>query len=291
MKRALSLVVLAAAAGIAAGCGATTVAVVVSHSDSSAVPLHGPVLGGEVTVVAFSKDHVLLCTSTWNDGVFHSPPQPPCRSGIRAVGVHVGALAKQEGQSSRWGPLYLVGRYAGGTFYVTSQRHWAPTVRTKDPMAKPPCPTPRGGWRYVRSGEQLHAVNHYRRLTGHRDITSLAYFGGEILTLASTHPARTRAVVGRYGHNQLCVVKSRYTPLVIRDVRHRAVRILTHFGMGKDAATWGWPSGAGGQSVSRTGQPTTPLDVFVVTPRLQAFLDRQPPGVIRVEAALHPLGR
>ncbi len=294
MKRSLAAVLLGAAI-VAAGCGGA--ARVVSQPTLVRAQIHGPRLAGAVTVVATSNGDVHICTSSISDLVAHFPPRPPCATGLRAVGVRVGALPPPAtGQSARWGALYLVGRLSGGAFYVTAQRHWPPKnwppkTRSSDPLAKPPCPTPQGGWIYRRSHEQLRAVNHYRRLTGHRDITSLAYFAGQILTLASTNPARTRAIVGRYGPRQLCVVRSRYSAGVIFAVRHRVRRILQRFFRGTDAAKWGWPSLAGGQSVSRTGQPTTPLQVFVVTPKLHAFLNRQPQGVIRVEAMLHPLPR
>ena len=193
------------------------------------------------------------------------------------------------GKPERWGNLYLVGRYANGTFYVASQRHWAPKTRGHDPFAKVPCPAPKGGWLLERSYPMMQALRHYPRLTGHRDIDSVAFFDqGSILTVASTHPARTRAALGRYGPRQLCVVHTRYAPKLVHAVRRRAVALLRFFSS-PDAAEWGWPSGGGGYSVSPTGQPTTALDVLVVTPKLQAFLNQQPRGIIVVDAALHPV--
>lgn len=288
MKRLAVAALLATAIAGAAGCGSAGTAVDSLTRVSHAVG-GGPELAGQVQVVAYSGRNVRICTSTAILAVLVFPPRPPaCEDGLPVIGVDVAALTSHvTGKPERWGTLYLVGRYANGTFYVTSQRHWAPKTRGHDPFAKVPCPAPKGGWLLQRSYPMMQALRHYPHLTGHRDIDSVAFFGrgGSILTLASTHPARTRAALGRYGSRQLCVVHTRYAPKLVHAVRRRAVGLLKF----SSSSVWGWPTGGGGSSVSPTGQPTTALDVLVVTPKLQAFLNRQPPGIIVVDAALHQI--
>lgn len=293
MSRTLTLVLLATAAAAATGRGS---AAKVVHSrffiEQRLVAVRQPLLAGEVQVVAYSSSGVRICPPYADPLVYRPPRVPACKSGLPVTGVDVSALDRQEkGKPARWSYLYLVGRYAHGAFAVTSQRQSAPRTRGHDPFAKVPCPTPRGGWVLKRSSAQLEAVNHYRRLTGHRDIMSLAYFDrGSILTLASTNPARTRAVVGRYGPRQLCVVKARYGPGVVARVRHR-IRHLLGVVFKPNAGQWGWPTGGAGIGVSPGGQPTTSLEVLIVTPKLRAYLRRQPPGIVVVDASLRPVAR
>jgi hypothetical protein len=255
---------------------------------------HGRLLGGEVQVVAYPHGNVRICTEMFDNLVYGPPRVPICANGIRATGVRIGALkGREKGRPERWGYLYLVGRYTSGVFEVTSQRRWAPRTRGHDPFAKPPCRTPAGGWHVnginARPFAGMRALNRYYRTTHHHDITSVAFFEkGDVLTLASVAPARTRRVLGPYWPRQMCVVKARYPRATVIRVRHRMVGLITGPNAPRGAA-WGWPQGGGGQGVSSAGQPTTELDVFVVTPRLRALLRRQPPGIVVVQPVLAPL--
>ena len=293
MKRALAAVLLGAAVATVAGCGGTA-ELVNSPPHMARAADHGPKLAGEVTIVARSRRDVHICPAVFiATGAYSSSPTAPnCEDGLPAVGVHIRALSQAPGSSVRSGPLYLVGRYVNGTFYVTSQRHWAPNVRGHDPSATPPCPTPAGGWHAVgvdaRPYRGMVALRNYGKTTGHRDITSVAFFDkGDVLTLASLDPARTRRVLGPYFPRQLCVVKARYPRKTVGRERGRMVRLIRDPNS-PGAAAWGWPQGGGGEGVTSGGQPTTGLDVLIVTPKLQAYLDQQPPGIVVVDAALHP---
>ena len=287
IRRGAVLAALAAVAVMTAGC-ASAEPVGFSGPHISRAVGGGPELAGQVQVVAYSSGNVRICTNTFVALSAGPPRVPACTDGLPVVGVDVGALTStMPGNPARWGSLYLVGRYADGTFNVTSQRQWAPKTRGHDPFAKVPCPAPKGGWLFERSFAQERALRRYPSLSGHRDIDSVAFFGkgGSILTVASTHPGRTRAVLGPYGPRQLCVVHTRYAPKLVHAVRRRTVALLRF----RSSAAWGWPNGGGGYGVSPSGQPTTALNVLLVTPKLQAFLNRQPPGIIAVDAALHPL--
>lgn len=257
---------------------------------TSAVP-HSHLLAGEVQVVAYPHGDVRICPNT-TVLLDRGPPRvPSCTDGLLATGVDVSALkTREKGKPARWGFLYLVGRYANGRFAVKSQRPFAPPTRGHDPFAKPPCAAPSGGWRLeTRTFTQMRALNHYSRLAHHHDLVSVAFFhDATILTIASVDPARTRAVLGPYWPRQLCVVKTRYSRATVRRVRERMVGLLKS-PTSSAARALGWPTGGGGSGVSEAGQPTTELDVLIVTPKLRALLRRQPPGLVVVQAALSPL--
>jgi hypothetical protein len=167
-----------------------------------------------------------------------------------------------------------------------SQRRPVP-FRGSPFLPTPPCAAPTGGWRLTAPTEaQRNTLFDYFSLSHHRDLTSIAFFHDDtIAVVASTHPRRTREVLDRYWPHQLCVVRARYSPGLIDRVRHRLVGLLRPSAR---AAEYGWISEAGGVSENDRGQPITPITVLIVTPRLRAFLRRQPPGLVVVEPILRP---
>jgi hypothetical protein len=174
-----------------------------------------------------------------------------------------------------------------GVFQVVSQRRPAPFTGAPF-LPTPPCAAPPGGWRLVApTPVQESTLFHYLSLAHHDDLTSIAFFHhGRIPVVTSTHPRRTREVLGRYWPDQLCVVRARYPRGLINRVRHRLVRLMWPSAR---AARYGWISEAGGLSESNAGQPITPITVLIVTPRLRAVLRRQPPGLVVVESILRPV--
>jgi hypothetical protein len=132
---------------------------------------------------------------------------------------------------------------------------------------------------------QRNTITTYHRRHA-RDITSVAFFHhATIPVIASTHPRQTRMALTRFWPRQLCVVPSRYSHSIIERVRKRMVRLLD---FGSTAARYGWITGAGGISCNERGQPTTPLEVLLETPRLRAVLRTMPRGVVVVDATLRP---
>ena len=246
-------------------------------------------LAGQVQVVAYADGDVRICPD-YAIALDLGPARPPnCRNDLRAVGVRVDALPSHSTKPrERWGYVYLVGRYRGGTFWVTSQRRSAPKTPGRHPfLATPPCAPPTGGWRLVApTPAQRDAITAYQRQ--HRgDITSVAYFHDDTIpTVAATHPKRVRALLGGVWPHQLCVVRSRYLHALINRVRARMVRLLESR---STAARYGWISGAGGLSCSERGQPTTPLEVLIETPRLRALLRQTPPGLVVADATFKPV--
>jgi hypothetical protein len=284
MKLAVATTLLAVAlSGCASGMH------VVGEPHVKDVP-KGQLLAGNVLVVQVPGGEVRICGLQGSDLMFGPPG---CAGGPRAVGIRPDLLQEHSSKpAERWGYLYLVGSYRSGTFRVTSQslqRH--PTQPAGTSFARPPCAAPSGGWVLAtRTQAQEWSLDHYSTLAGHHDLVDIAFFDhGSVLTVASSHPARTRAVLGKYWPRQLCVVRARYSrALLIRESAR--METLLKPPSSPAAAAYGWPNAAGGTTVDDRGQPMTNLDVLLVTPKLRAYLSTQPPGLIQVEATLRPVG-
>ena len=279
--KAAPIALLAALAAAAAGCGG-----------SAARAAQGPLLAGQVQVVAYADGDVRICPPFGIALDLIGPQRPPlCTHGLRAVGVDTNRLSIHPlGRPERWGFLYLTGRYHGGVFWVKSQRPHGPTPQPAGTSAfdKPPCPAPPGGWVLdTRTPAQEKTIDHYSELAGHRDLVDIAFFDQDsVLTVASTNPARTRAVLGPYWYRQLCVVKARYSRATVVGVGRRLQRLMTS----PSSADYGWITGAGGVGpIGNNGQPRTSVQVLLETPRLRALLRRLPKDLVVVQATLSPV--
>lgn len=278
-------VVVAVLAVVAAGCGG-------SHSTVGPPAAQGRLLAGQVQVVWYSSDNVRICPNFATPVDFGPVAPPPCANGLRVVGVDTSLLTEHaQGHTEHWGYLYLVGSYHDNLFTVRSQRLHGPTTQpVGSSLDKPPCPTPRGGWLLTsRTPIQERTIEHYSHFAHHHDLVSIAFYDqGSVLTVASSNPARTRAVLGPYWRRQLCVVKARYTRATLVGVGKRLERLMTS----RRSAELGWITGAGGTGpLNDNAQPTTSVEVLLETPQLRALLQRLPRGLVVVEAALRPVGR
>lgn len=279
----MPIALLTAVAVAVAGCGSGT------HVKGEPGPEpNGPRLAGQVLVETDSSGGVRVCGSQTSDLMFGPPG---CIGGPEAVGLDPGALPEHSSKPAvRWGYLYLVGRYRDGKFYVDSHSSHGPRNQPASTnFDNVPCVAPRGGWRATAPTQSQRAtVDHYSKLADHHDLVDIAYFDhGSILTVASSDPARTRRVLGKYWPRQLCVVKSGYPRSLVTREGTLMVNLMKFHG----GATYGWPTGAGGTTVSGLGQPMTNLMVLLVTPQLRAYLAKQPPGLVSVQASLNPLPR
>ena len=277
--------VVSVVAAVTVGCGG-------AHSHASPGPgSPGRLLAGRVQVVWYSSDNVRICPFVATALDFGPPEPPACANGPRAVGVDTSLLTEHaQGRTEHWGYLYLVGSYHAGIFSVTSQSVNAPSAPSPGPsLDKPPCATPPGGWFLTsRTEAQDRTLEHYSKLAGHHDLVDISFFDhGSVLTVASSDPARTRAVLGPYWRRQLCVVKARYSRATLIGVGKRMERLMAS----RRSAAYGWISGAGGTCASDSGQPTTCVEVLLETPRLRALLRRLPRGLVVVQPTLRPLGR
>jgi hypothetical protein len=287
MKAALVAVVSVVAA-VAVGCGGSGLHVV-GEPHVKAVP-KGHLLAGQVLVVELPSGEFRICGNQASDLMFGPPA---CPGGPLAVGIRADEL---QGHSSkpheRWGYLYLMGSYRDGTFRVISQSRRGPSNQpTGSSFGEPPCAAPPGGWLLrPRTDAQQNSIDHYSKLAGHHDLVGIAFFDhGSVLTVASSDPARTRAVLGKHWPRQLCVVKARYSRALLIHEEAKMVALLKQPGS-PAAAAYGWPSGGGGTTVNYRGQPMTTLEVLLVTRKLRAYLREQPPGIIQVQATLRPFG-
>jgi hypothetical protein len=278
MKRRLAVALVLVLAGFAAA----------SASNASR---DGKLLGGYVQVVAYSSGQVRICPDYAVAVGSRSTPSPDCSTGLPAVGVQTDALPNQSSNpDERWGYLYLVGTYDGGTFSVSSQSQQAPPGSNPPgpTFGKPPCRRLGGEWGVVHPAPvQFDTIRAYKRRYP-RDITSVAMFdNATVATIASTHPRRTFAALERAWPKQLCVVRSRYSLATIWRTRKKMVKLLEL--QGSATALYGWISGAGGISCNDQGEPTTPLELLIETPALGAVLGGQPRGLVVLDAALHPV--
>jgi len=287
MKAALPAVVSVVAL-VAVGCGGSGVRAV-GEPHVKGIP-KGQLLAGRVLVVELPGGEFRICGNQASDLMFGPPA---CPGGPRAVGVRSDALPEHSSHpQERWGYLYLTGAYRSGTFYVTSQSPHGPSSEpVGSSFGTPPCAAPSGGWLLTsRTAAQRRSLRDYAKLAGHHDLVGIAFFDhGSILTVASSNPARTRAVLGKYWPRQLCVVEARHSRAVLNREAARMVALLRQ-PSSPAAAAYGWPSAGGGMTVSDRGQPMTTLEVLLVTPELRAFLRRQPRGLVQVEATLRPFG-
>jgi hypothetical protein len=219
------------------------------------------------------------------------PPRPPnCRHGLRAIGARVSGLTNHGTKSrERWGTRYLVGVYRGGVFRVLSQQRDAPRTPDAPLLVTRLCSTPAGGWRYLASNmEEEVAIGVYRNQNP-GEITSLANSDDGVLVVTSTKPAQTRANLGRAWPGAVCVVRARYSRALIHRVERRMCKLLFREWRKVNGAKYGWMSGGCGFGENERGQPTTPIDVLIVTPQLRAVVRRQPPGLVEVDATLRPV--
>jgi hypothetical protein len=244
----------------------------------------------QVQVVAYSSTDVRICPGYAMSAA--GPEQvPPCANGLPATGVDVSALTDQiPGQPERWGSLHLVGVYQDGTFQVQSQGPPQTPPNPPSPYDGPiPCRAPAHGWRHTMPTQSQRAtLDHYYARVHHHDLVSAAFFHGTVLVVSSVDPARTRAFFRPTWPRQLCVVKARHSRPFVNRVRAKLLRLVQP-PTSSGAALYGWVSGAGGYGTNAHGQLTLSLDVLIVTPALQTFLQHQPRGIVVVDSTFEPV--
>jgi hypothetical protein len=279
MKSAL-VVLLAAFAVAAAGCGS-----------SGSRPAPGPPAAGgqlleapQAQVVEYPDGSVWICPPYADGGVAGLPAAPNCRGGLPAKGIKVDGLHSHV-KGVHWGLLHVMGVYRDGTFWVRSQGPWRVAPNPYSPFEGPvPCRAPSGGWRSAASPESQRAtIGAYQR--AHRgDLVSVSFFRN-VLVVASSHPARTRALLGPDWPKQICVVRSTYSRPFVNRVREKVLGLMRPVSR---AARYGWVTGAGGYGVNARGETTISLQVLIETQQLRAFLRLLPRGIVALESEFQP---
>lgn len=284
MKRALGAVLLVTVSVAAAGCVGSSV-----KGEPGPAPSSPLLAAAQVQVAAYPNGQVWICPPYAIATVAGPEAAPNCRGDLRAEGVQVSALHSHL-KGVRWGMLRLVGVYRNGTFHVTSQGHWRVAPNPYSPFNAPiPCRAPAGDWRLVAPTQAQRATISRYQYAHRGDLVSISFFhDATILVVASTHPARARAILGRAWPRQLCVVKARYSRRFVNRVRAKVLGLMQPLSR---AARYGWVTGAGGYGVNARGQTTISLQVLIETPQLRAFLRRLPRGVVALESTFQPVPR
>lgn len=259
------IVSLACVAVVATGCAGTAV---VSQPKPG---LHqGPLLEGTGGICASGKVVRFQSAST---GVVASPPPTVCDGGIPLHGFAVARLKLfPVGHGVAVGSAYVKGVYRDGALYVIAQGEPGP-AGVGPVLSDLPCRAPAGGWPTVPVGNAaFEAALRSNRFKG--DLTAVRLFrahGVTVLAVASTHPARTRRILGLQLPARLCVMRSRYGNRVIRKTRARLEASMTHYGIYEVGA-----------AMSGRGQPVLESRTLRMTPRLRAWLRTMPPGLVQI---------
>jgi len=261
-----SLAALTAAAGVASAASSELV-------------------GGSGIVVAYSARDVRFCDGPVTLALRPGPPR--CGAAIRVRGVDLSRLTNRTSRHGRsWGLAYLAGTFSDGTLSVVRQAPPRPATSAGPFLRNPPCAAPRGGWARGRPSESARGAFDAYRARYPGDVASGAMFhpasGVSVLTVASTNPARTRAVLGVPWRGRLCVVRSRYSPAVVRRVEASLAALLR-------SAHDRYELTGVGLSVTTQGQPRVVVEALVETPALREVVSSEPAGLVEIVPWLRPV--
>jgi hypothetical protein len=242
-----------------------------------------PVVGGSGIVVAYSAGDVRFCNGPMTLALRPGPPR--CGNAIRVTGVDLTKLEDRvSGHGTTWGRAYLAGTFESGTLTVVRQGPPRPAVRSGPFLRRPPCAAPRGGWARGPSGASANRALDAYRARFPADVASVAIFhpgaGARVVTVASTNPARTRAILGPSFRRRLCVVRSRYRPAVVRSAKASLTALLLHRRYELTGV---------GLTVSEQGQPRVLAETLVETSGLRRVVASKPAGLVEIVPWLRPV--
>jgi hypothetical protein len=278
-----------AALALAVGAGAVFLAVrafvvtgghpAITSPMSSATPPTR--VGASGLVEARSSSDVRFCVPQTLESL--KPGPPPCGPFVKAIGVDLSRLSNRRTVDGvTLGDAHLAGTLRDGTLYVSKQTPPRPTGEEPS-LRQPPCLAPQAGWAHSDAPPSLDSVDEYERAHP-QDVSSVALFHPTartwVVTIASTNPASTRAILGSTYPNELCVVPSRYTV----DQVSVALATLTSFAERHQYGIYGVGRGA-----AQDGQPTVIVSAVVGSPALDAEISSLPARLVRVEPWLMPL--
>jgi hypothetical protein len=250
---------------------------------SALVASSSPVVGGSGIVVAYSAHDVRFCNGPMTLALTPGPPR--CGAAIRVSGVDLSRLEDRVSRHGRtWGRAYLAGTFENGTLTVMRQGPPKPAVSSGPSLRKPPCGAPRGGWATgPPTASESRALDAYRARFP-ADVVSVAIFhptsGGSVTTIASTNPARTRAILGPPFRRRLCVVRSRYRAAVVRRTKASLTALLRRHRYELTGV---------GLTVSEQGQPQVLVETLVETSGLRRVVASKPAGLVEVVPWLRPV--
>jgi hypothetical protein len=238
-------------------------------------------VGASGLVVARSSSNVRFCVPLMLASLTSGPPK--CGSFVKTTGVDLSRLSNRRTVDGvTFGDAYLAGSLQDGTLHVSQQT--PPRPATSEPsLRQPPCQAPKGGWARSDAPPSLDPVDGYERTHPH-EVSSLALFHPAartwVVTIASTNPARTSAILESTYPDQLCVLQSHYR---VSDVT-AARATVTSFAQHHQYGVYGVGLGA-----AQDGQPRVIVSAVVDTPALEAAISSLPAGLVRIEPWLEPL--
>jgi hypothetical protein len=248
-----------------------------------------PVVGGSGIVVAYSAQDVRFCDGPVTLALTPGPPR--CRDAIRVTGVDLSRLEDRVSRHGKtWGRAYLTGTFGNGILTVVRQGPPKPAVSSGPSLRKPPCATPRGGWpNGASSASASRALDAYRARFP-ADVVSVAIFhpasGVSVTTIASTNPARTRAILGPRFGGRLCIVRSRYSAAVVRSAKASLTALLRR----SSSPSGRYEMTGVGLTVSEQGQPRVLVEALVETSGLRRVVASKAAGLVVVVPWLRPVG-
>jgi hypothetical protein len=247
-----------------------------------------PVVGGSGIVVAYSAQDVQFCNGPMTLALTPEPPR--CGDAIRVTGVDLSRLKDRVSRHGRtWGRAYLMGTFRNGMLTVVRQGPPRPAVSSGPSLREPPCAAPRGGWpNGPASASASRALDAYRARFP-ADVVSVAIFhpasGLSVMTIASTNPARTRAILSSPFRGRLCIVRSRYRAAVVRS----AMASLTALLRRSSSPSGRYEMTGVGLTVSEQGQPRVLVEALVETSGLRRVVASKPAGLVEVVPWLRPV--
>lgn len=217
----------------------------------------------------------------------HTLIYPPRARGIPIINWRWDEVVGQESFRDRtWGTYHLTGSYDGSSFTVTRVRQPVPRQRKQVDFSSP-CAEPPGGWPVPDpSRASLHDVDPVARLAGSKPdfaglwIAPLDPWDREfILNVAFTgdlgrREAELRAVWG----GRLCVTRYERSLAELRRIHDQARVVTEELGLKVFVS--------GVDEVDNT----VFLEVLVVDDHARAAIDQRYAGVVRLRAALTPVG-
>ena len=247
-----------------------------------------PVVGGSGIVVAYSARDVRFCDGPMTLALRPGPPR--CGDAVRVKGADLSRLTDRVSRrGTTWGRSYLAGTFGNGTLTVVRQGPPKPAVSSGPFLRRPPCAAPRGKWPSgPPSASASRALDAYRgRFPA--DVVSLAIFhpaaGWSVVTIASTNPARTRAILDRPFGGRLCVVRSRYRAAVVTKTKASLAALLRR----SSSPSGRYEMTGVGLTVSEQGQPRVLVEALVETSGLRRVVASKPAGLVEVVPWLRPV--
>ena len=243
-------------------------------------------------VVSVPHRPVRFCAPVAEASVGYAAGQEPapqyCDVGVDLVGADLATLTdRREKDGAIEGRADITGVYRAGGVTVSKQAAPPPPGTTTPAPDSPPCPAPSGGWPRGPRGENINtaaASNYAARHPGSvQELAMLRPSENQVvaLVLSTGDPAPIQAALQAPMRNRVCVVRTRYTKAQI-------AATSAAFRIGNPLTKAAHVDGTG-HGLSHTGQPTFVVQLPVVTEPVAELADRQPAGLVVLDAWLTPI--